>query len=59
MTTINIFPIIAFLALLLAIIIGAIILQIYLSKKENGWLWLILPILMFAVSLTVLWGMRV
>ena len=39
------------LLFLLAFIAGGILLQIFLSKKENKWLGLILPIIAFAYSL--------
>jgi len=48
---------IAFLIFLLAIPIGAIFLQIHLSKKENRWLGLILPLITFAISVIAVLGM--
>ena len=42
---------ILFLIFLLAIPVGGIFLQIYLSKKENKWLGLILPFATFAIAL--------
>ena len=47
------------LILLLAIPVGAIFLQIYLSKREEKWLGLILPIIPFALSLIVVFSMVV
>ena len=47
---------IIFLAFILAIIIGLIILQIFLSKKESKWPGLMLPIISFSVSLLTLSG---
>ena len=44
------------LAVLLALGVGIIILQIFLSKKENKWLGLILPFVSFIISLMVLLG---
>lgn len=35
----------------LALFVGAIVLEIYLSKKESKWLGLILPVIYFALSL--------
>ena len=47
------------LILLLAIPVGAIFLQIYLSKREERWLGLILPIITFLFSLMIVFGMVV
>lgn len=49
-------PFLLFLLLLLAVFAGIIILQIFLSKKENKWLGFILPIFTFVISLTALMG---
>jgi len=43
--------------LLLAVIVGVIFLQIYLSKKESKWLGLILPIITLAISMIVVMSM--
>ena len=48
---------ILFLIFLLAISVGAIFLQIYLSKKENKWYRFILPLATFAISLIIVMGM--
>jgi len=48
---------IAFLIFLFAIPIGAIFLQIYLSKQESKLLGLILPMVTFVISLMAIWGM--
>ena len=48
---------ILFLIFLLAIPVGAIFLQIYLSKKENKWYGLILPLATLAISLMAVMGM--
>ena len=42
---------VAFLVFLLAIPLGAILLQIYLSKKESRWPGLVLPLITLAISL--------
>ena len=47
---------IAFLIFLIAIPIGIIFFQIYLSRKENRWLGLILPFISFGISLFALFG---
>jgi ABC-type nickel/cobalt efflux system permease component RcnA len=44
------------IAVLLIVCAGLIILQIFLSKKEGKWPGLILPIISFGISLTVLAG---
>ena len=41
----------------LALMVGAIFLQIHLSKKENKWFGLILPIISFLFSLVVILNM--
>jgi len=41
---------------LIAFIVGMIILQIFLSKRENKWAGLILPIISFSISLLALLG---
>jgi len=43
--------------ILLAVAVGAIFLQIYLSRKESKWLGLILPIITFSLSLIVVMSM--
>ncbi|MCL2084676.1 MAG: hypothetical protein FWH06_05415 [Oscillospiraceae bacterium] len=43
--------------ILLSLIAGIIILQIYLSKNRNKWLGLILPIISVVVSLSMIFGM--
>lgn len=40
----------------LAVIIGVIFLQIFLSKKQNKWLGLILPLICFMFSLIIVLG---
>jgi len=45
-----------FLVFFLAVCAGVIILQVYLSKKENKWLGLILPFISFGISLMALLG---
>ncbi|MFA9380181.1 MAG: hypothetical protein ACERKO_03875 [Acetanaerobacterium sp.] len=40
----------------LVLLAGVIVLQVFLSKKENRWLGLILPIITFAFSLIVALG---
>jgi len=52
----NLVILIIALLFVLAVIIGTIILQIHLSKKENKWLGLILPALSLLLSLSVLLG---
>jgi len=53
-------PVIIFIVFLgLGTIAGAIILQVFLSKKESVWAGLILPIISFSVSLLVVFGMLV
>ena len=47
---------ILFLVFLLAIFAGAIVLQVFLSKKESKWLGLILPIISFGISLLAMLG---
>jgi len=55
-----IFARIIFVVLFLIVIpVGLILLQIFLSKKENKWLGLILPITSFAFSLFIVLGMVV
>ena len=46
-----------FLFFLLAILVGAVVLQVYLSKKESKWPGLVLPTITFALSLLVVIGM--
>lgn len=41
----------------LAALVGIVILQIHLSKKENKWMGLALPIVIFAISLLAVAGM--
>jgi len=48
---------IAFIVFLLAIPVGGIFLQIHLSKMENKWLGLILPLITFAISLLIVLNM--
>jgi len=48
---------VVFLISILAIIVGAIFLQIYLSKKENKLPGLILPIITFVISIMAVMGM--
>ena len=55
----DIFARAVFLVILLAVPIGSIFLQIYLSKKENKRLGLILPLITFLFSLISLMGMAV
>ena len=50
---------ILFLVFLVAIPVGAIFLQIYLSKKDSKLLGLILPIVALSISLLVVMGMAV
>jgi hypothetical protein len=45
------------LIFLLAVGAGVIILQIFLSRKENKWAGLILPLISFLISLTVVTGL--
>ena len=45
------------LVVFLALCAGAIVLQIFLSKKENKWLGLILPIISFGISMFVVLGL--
>ena len=45
------------LLLLLAVVVGAIFLQIHLSRKDSKWLGLILPIITLAISLIVVISM--
>ena len=56
MITVGIGEIIFFI-FLLAIPVGVIFLQIYLSKKENKWYGFILPLVVFAISLMAIMGM--
>ena len=44
------------LSVLLALGAGAIVLQIFLSKKESKWAGLVLPIISFGISLMTLLG---
>jgi hypothetical protein len=44
------------LLFLLVVAAGAIVLQVFLSKKESKWLGLILPVISFGISLIVLLG---
>lgn len=46
-----------FLILLIALLVGFIWLQIFLSKKESKWPGLILPIITLAISLIVVLGL--
>lgn len=48
----SLLPIIVTLIILLALIVGAVLLQIYLSRKENRWPGLFLPGLSFLLALT-------
>lgn len=41
----------------LAIIVGAVFLQIFLSKRRNKWLGLILPAISFIISLLIIFNM--
>lgn len=50
---------IAFLIFLIAIPVGVIFLQIFLSKMEGKWMGLILPIITLAFSLMTIMGMAV
>jgi len=50
---------IAFLVFLVAVLAGAVFLQIYLSKRESKWPGLILPAITFAISLLAIMGMAV
>jgi hypothetical protein len=50
---------ILFLVLFLIFVAGIIILQIFLSKKENKWAGLILPFTSFAISLLAFLGILV
>ncbi len=45
------------LLILLALGVGIILLQIYLSKKENKWSGLVLPIISFCISLIAVFNM--
>lgn len=45
------------LIVILALFVGTIYLQMFLSKKDSAWLGLILPILFFLASLIVPFGM--
>lgn len=47
------------LILLLLIFVGIILLQIFLSKKENKWLGLILPLITLMFSLLMVFGISV
>jgi len=44
------------LVVIVSFLIGSMFLQIYLSKKENKWLGLILPCITFAVSIASILG---
>jgi len=44
------------LIVLLALIAGIIVLQVFLSKKENKWLGLILPVISLFISLIAVFG---
>ena len=48
-----------FLAFLLAILVGGVVLQVWLSKKESKWPGLILPLITFAIALVVTLNMVV
>ena len=52
-------PVLATLIVLLAIGAGIIWLQIFLSKKENKWLGLLLPIISLCISLIAVFGIAV
>lgn len=45
--------------IVLALIAGGVILQIVLSKKENKWLGLILPLISFVISLLFVFNISV
>ena len=45
-----------FFPFLIAFIVGMIILQIFLSKRENKWAGLVLPVISFSISLLALFG---
>lgn len=45
--------------LLIAVILAAIWLQIFLSKKENKWLGLLLPFISFAYSLLMVFSIAI
>jgi hypothetical protein len=47
------------LIILLAPIAGTVFLQIFLSKRDNKWFGLILPILSLCLSLLVIFGMTI
>lgn len=47
---------IVFTALLLLVLAGSILLQIYLSKKESRWFGLILPFICFSYSLLMIFN---
>jgi len=51
--------ILIFLVVLLAILAGSVVLQVYLSKRENKWPGLVLPIITLAFSLMAALGMTI
>lgn len=53
------FSVLIVIAFLIAIVVGAMFLQMHLSKKESKWLGLILPIITLAISLMAVMGMAV
>ena len=44
------------LVAIVSFLVGSVFLQIYLSKKENKWLGLVLPCITFAVSIANILG---
>ena len=50
------FAVSSVLLVLLVLSAGIIVLQIYLSKRENRWLGLILPVISLCISLTAVFG---
>ena len=46
-----------FLLILLAMLVGVVVLQVHLSKKESKWPGLVLPVVALAISLLVVLGM--
>lgn len=61
--SINIASMIIFLAILFLIIAGVVWLQVFLSKKENKWPGLIMPLISVLISLLAVlgiafWGLR-
>ncbi|MCL2856681.1 MAG: hypothetical protein FWE19_03010 [Oscillospiraceae bacterium] len=49
----------SFLAILLAVLVGIVFLQVYLSKKESKWPGLLLPLITFIISIMAVLGMAV